>query len=61
MNICTTSGGKTATHQSVIGEAIASIELDDPNGITWLLENYTVAGFQVGNDSCNYIKFSIDL
>ena len=47
INICAIAGGKTATHQSVIGSAIQHVEKDDPNCITWLLENYTVAGFQV--------------
>ena len=41
LNVCAVAGGKTATHQSVVNEAIAAIE-DDPNSTNLLLENYRI-------------------
>ena len=49
LNVCAVAGRKTATHQPVINEVIATIE-DDPNSINLLLENYMVAGFQVSTN-----------
>ena len=40
--VCAVAGRKTATHQPVINEVIATIK-DDPNSVNLLLENYMVA------------------